>query len=377
MSLLNSMELIANGSFEEGRDSWPTIYTSISNNEIDGMWSVNGIAWVNFYEYEPLSWDNVPNWDTSADQNGDIGNVDIVFKPEYGMTTIDGTAYLELDGSLPLPTTEEFSSQNFEGGSHGYFTQTLLEPLTNEGQLSYYLHEHPFALDSSDYGLFIDDQLAIAFTFDSTNNTWSGDIQSSLVSDFAIEYTGTGSWDKVTINLNPSNNSADSQINTIGFQGGSWDGSSFNPKEQQDNAGAFIDGVSLQTTEAEVDPITGTLGLPGKVNLKNQGKTPFVLYGNKDLFFDTSDQDTLINPDTLGFGSNSGQTLFTPATKKNGATFDSYEDVNSDGFLDYVVKVETPMIASNVQSGEQELVASATTNGGEDLLFSTPNEVLV
>ena len=133
---------------------------------------------------------------------------------------------------------------------------------------------------------------------------------------------------------------------------------------------------SFEIMEGEVDPITGTLGLPGKINLKNQGKTPFVLYGNEDLIFDTSDQDTLINPDTLGFGSNPGETLFTPATKKNGTTFASYEDVNSDGFLDYVVKVDTPMIASTVEAGEQEIVASATTNRGEDLLFSVPNAVL-
>ena len=134
---------------------------------------------------------------------------------------------------------------------------------------------------------------------------------------------------------------------------------------------------SFEIMEGEVDPITGTLGLPGKINLKNQGKTPFVLYGNENLIFDTSDQDTLINPDTLGFGSSPGETLFTPATKKNGTTFASYEDVNSDGFLDYVVKVDTPMIASTVAAGEQEIVASATTNGGEDLLFSAPNAVLV
>ena len=133
---------------------------------------------------------------------------------------------------------------------------------------------------------------------------------------------------------------------------------------------------SFEIMEGEVDPITGTLGLPGKINLKSQGKTPFVLYGNEDLIFDTSDQDTLINPDTLGFGSNPGETLFTPATKKNGTTFASYEDVNTDGFLDYVVKVDTPMIASTVAAGEQEIVASATTNGGEDLLFSAPNAVL-
>ena len=58
---------------------------------------------------------------------------------------------------------------------------------------------------------------------------------------------------------------------------------------------------SFEIMEGEVDPITGTLGLPGKINLKNQGKTSFVLYGNENLVFDTSDQDTLINPDTLGF----------------------------------------------------------------------------
>ena len=133
---------------------------------------------------------------------------------------------------------------------------------------------------------------------------------------------------------------------------------------------------SFEIMEGEVDPITGTLGLPGKVNLKNQGKTPFVLYGNEELVFDPEVQDSLINPESLGFGLVPGDTLFTAATKKNGTIHASYEDVDGDTYLDFVVKVGTPTIASSeLAAGEQDVFAFATTNGGQDLLFTAPSAV--
>ena len=133
---------------------------------------------------------------------------------------------------------------------------------------------------------------------------------------------------------------------------------------------------SFGIMEGEVDPITGTLGLPGKVNLKSQGKTPFVLYGNEELVFDPEVQDSLINPESLGFGLVPGETLFTAATKKNGTIHASYEDVDGDTYLDFVVKVDTPTIASSeLAAGEQDVFAFATTNGGQDLLFTAPSAV--
>ena len=133
---------------------------------------------------------------------------------------------------------------------------------------------------------------------------------------------------------------------------------------------------SFEIDEGEVDPITGALGLPGKVNLKGQGKTPFVLYGNEELVFDPEVQDSLINPESLGFGLVPGETLFTAATKKNGTIHASYEDVDGYTYLDFVVKVDTPAIAfSELAAGEQDIFAFATINGGQDLLFTAPSAV--
>ena len=133
---------------------------------------------------------------------------------------------------------------------------------------------------------------------------------------------------------------------------------------------------SFEVLEGEADPITGTLGLPGKVNLKSQGKTPFVLYGNDELIFDPEVQDSLINPESLGFGLVPGETLFTAATKKNGTIHASYEDVDGDTYLDFVVKVATPTIASSeLTAGEQVIFAFASTNGEQDLLFTAPSAV--
>ena len=54
----------------------------------------------------------------------------------------------------------------------------------------------------------------------------------------------------------------------------------------------------------------------------------------------------------------------------------SYEDVDGDTYLDFVVKVGTPTIASSeLAAGEQDVFAFATTNGGQDLLFTAPSAV--
>ena len=63
--------------------------------------------------------------------------------------------------------------------------------------------------------------------------------------------------------------------------------------------------------------------------------------------------------------------------KKNGIVHASYEYAGDDSFLDYVVKVDTQLIASSDEVGEQEIFAFATTNGDEDLLFSAPSEMFI
>ena len=124
-----------------------------------------------------------------------------------------------------------------------------------------------------------------------------------------------------------------------------------------------------------VNAITGELGLSGKVKLKDKGKTPFVLYGNEELEFDLGDSDSLINPQTLGFGSEAGETLFSAATKRKGGIHASYEDSDGDNYLDYVVKVNTADIQNVLSPGVQEIVAFAETNGEQPLLFTNQEAV--
>ena len=151
--------------------------------------------------------------------------------------------------------------------------------------------------------------------------------------------------------------------------------------EDPSGASSALEEIQIGETFSSVindayDPITGELGLPRKVKLKDKdkdkdkGKTPFVLYWNEELEFDSGDSDSLINPQTLGCGSEAGENLFSAATKKKGGIHASYEDSDGDNYLDYVVKVNTADIQSALTPGVQEIVAFADTNGEQPLLFT-------
>jgi hypothetical protein len=112
----------------------------------------------------------------------------------------------------------------------------------------------------------------------------------------------------------------------------------------EDPSGASSNLKEIQigeTLSSVVNDAYDPLRLPSKVKLKDKGKTPFVLYGNEELEFDLGGIDSLINPKTIGFGSEAAETLFSAATKRKGGIQASYEDYNGDNYLDYVVKVYT------------------------------------
>lgn len=100
-----------------------------------------------------------------------------------------------------------------------------------------------------------------------------------------------------------------------------------------------------------------------------------MLYGNEELEFDLGVIDSLINPQTIGFGSEAAETLFSAATKRKGGIHASYEDYDGDNYLDYVVKVYTADIQNALSPGVHEIVAFAETNG-EQLLFFTNQEAV-
>lgn len=106
----------------------------------------------------------------------------------------------------------------------------------------------------------------------------------------------------------------------------------------------------------ESDPITGTFDGPGTVNLSNKGVTPFTLFGSDEI--NVSD----IEVDSLIFGGEESEIGVTE--KKNGSFFASYEDVNDDGELDLVVKVETNAFAG-VAPTESFKVFGSLTDGNQ------------
>lgn len=120
--------------------------------------------------------------------------------------------------------------------------------------------------------------------------------------------------------------------------------------------------ASVAIEEGTPDPITGILDLPGKVNLKNKGVTPFTLYGSDEI--DVSKIDLA----TLGFGFD-GDNLVAPSTKKNGSIHAAFEDVNQDGVLDLSVKVDTSSLASSAPNGTTQINAFGQYADGTELIF--------
>ena len=134
--------------------------------------------------------------------------------------------------------------------------------------------------------------------------------------------------------------------------------------------------------------IAGGMAGPGRINLMNQGATPFTLYGSEDIDF--SDPEISVDPADIVFAANEIDALtgeltegvtFGVAEKKRGGFKSAYEDVNDDGYLDLVVKAQTSLkrgedlespftVASVMSSGDTELFAYATTADGTELLFS-------
>lgn len=121
--------------------------------------------------------------------------------------------------------------------------------------------------------------------------------------------------------------------------------------------------IAYATIEEGIpDPLTGILDLPGKVNLKKEGQTPFTLLGSNEI------DVTRIDLESLGFGREP-DSVVKPSTKKNGSIFASLEDANNDGIMDLTVMVDTSVLASIIPKDATYIRAFGQYGDGAELLF--------
>ena len=254
-------ELVLNGSFELGKENWPTSGTPWATNGVpisadDGMWTFNPEYWVCFVESEATGTDNIPGWTTGLDQNGNRGNFDLLVKPEAGEPAfLDGRVVCELDGFLTTGDPEPNGSA-LNGGSHAYVKQVLSSQSVGNCLLTFDFMDHVGGFGTSDFAVFLNDTLSVVFTKSASANVWrvrylkDGQLE-VIVSDLDSS-DGVAGWQSASVKISSTFGS----IKSLGFQGGSWNGSVFDPIQEQDSKGAFIDAVSLKdfSTSLPVPP---------------------------------------------------------------------------------------------------------------------------
>ena len=144
-----------------------------------------------------------------------------------------------------------------------------------------------------------------------------------------------------------------------------------------DSSGYENHGTKVSITNViDADPITGTLGLPGKVKLKKRGKVSFRLYGSEDLDVNSIEFDSIIfgrDPDALNEEVPSKDDYFQGAKRKKGKKKGSYiakvKDLNDDGFDDIIMKVYRRDLVGVMERGDTEIYGFAQM-GEESVLWS-------
>jgi Ca2+-binding RTX toxin-like protein len=245
--------LLINGGFESNRSGWPTTESAIAVDRDDGMWTFNPANWVAFVENESAGVDNVPGWTTAVDGNGARGIFDLMVNPQIDTPAfIDGQVILELDGYPTTPDPEP-NGQPLTGGSHAYVKQTLTAPAYGDLEFRFLFSDHFPAYGSSDFALFVNDAVAAVFTRDGSSHPWDVSLVGGRVSHIAIAdrvfADGNEGWKEAVLKFE----GAQGAVVSVGFQGGGWDGSTFNPSLQQTTHGALIDQVSLHSIAGPVE----------------------------------------------------------------------------------------------------------------------------
>ena len=138
---------------------------------------------------------------------------------------------------------------------------------------------------------------------------------------------------------------------------------------------------SFEVMEDEVDLITGTLGLRGKVKLKKRGRVSFRLYGSEDIDVNAIDFDSILfggDPEVLMADAPIADTYFQGAKRKKGKRSGSYiarvKDRNGDGFDDIIMKAYRRDLAGVMERGDTEIYAYGVM-GDDSVLWSNTDTV--
>ena len=132
---------------------------------------------------------------------------------------------------------------------------------------------------------------------------------------------------------------------------------------------SYTDGQGYEelvsTQRLKIDPLTGTLDGPKKVNLKNKGVTSIALMGSAGINGIAADK---IIVGDLVFGETPDDNIKIAQKKKSGKYRYSVEDVNDDGIDDLVAKIRTTDLSS--MKGSDSLYAYGSLQNGAEIVYS-------
>ena len=234
-------------------------------------------------------------------------------------------------------------------------------------------------------------QVAYLEVFGEEPSFWGGDAFEVLIGgDVAFMYHGSYEFQSEVWRTETISFVAESSLTEITLRApygeGNAAGANLDNVSVTLSHGSYLDMIQIgETVSAEVidavDPITGTLGLPGKVNLKSQGKVPFRLYGSEDIDVNAIDLDSILfggDPEALMADAPFADAYFQGAQRTQGKKVDSYianiTDINGDGFDDITIKAPSNGLMGVMEKGDTEIYAYAQM-GEESVLWSKTDAV--
>jgi hypothetical protein len=201
---------------------------------------------MNFVEDEASGIDNIPGWTTGVDQNSNLGNLDVMLTQLDAPPQIDGTNFVDLHGMMNGNAGAQNPSKPITGGSNGYLKQVLASPTTSNSTLTFSYAGRPGHEGTTDFALFINDKIVKTFTQNTSTGAWTiNDVTSGIITSSLVDHNptqGSNGWKDATVNIPKSFG----PVVSIGFQAGSWNGSTFDPTQEQSDWGAYLDAVSLK-----------------------------------------------------------------------------------------------------------------------------------
>jgi len=226
-------ELLVNGSFESLNPNWTTNPGTVNGSNY----------WMDFVEDETHGINNLPGWTTGIDQNGNIGSLDVMLQQLDAPPLVDGNQFVDLHGSNRGLVNDPFKPVN--GGSNGYLKQVLASATTVDSNLKFSFTGRPGHEGTTDFAVFINDKIVKTFTQNAGTGEWTiNDVTNGVISSSSVNHDpaiGSNGWKDVTLNIPKSFG----PISSIGFQSGSWNGTVFDPTQEQSDWGSYLDAVSL------------------------------------------------------------------------------------------------------------------------------------